>query len=153
MKVVCRSFLWGKGTRGKIKKALMDWSTMTAKTVEGGLGIESFQQQSMALKMHWCSRLTMEDEVIWVKLAQESCARSLDKGAGCKTRRKWMTVEGLLLDTLPIVGSPLLWDIAKGLFEGRNALVFEPEGANLPMQMMIEQLLILFWSEEALTQQ
>lgn len=52
-------------------------------------------------------------------------------------------IEGLLLENLSAMGSPLLKDIAKGLHEGQNALVFDHHGENLP-QLTIEQLMALF---------
>lgn len=64
-----------------------------------------------------------------------------------------MVVEGLLLDNALVFYSPLLEDIAKRLYKGRNSLVFENEGVVLPMQLIVEQLLILFCSKEVLTLQ
>lgn len=87
LEVVYRAFLWGWGTGGRSEKALVAWDKMTAKTKEGGLGIEPFQQQSLILKMRWCSKILNDENVVWVKLAQESPTDSLDSGPGCKTRR------------------------------------------------------------------
>lgn len=60
-------------------------------------------------------------------------------------------MEGLLLENVSVVGSPLLRDLAKGLYEGRQALWFESEGAALQDHLTIEQLLILFYSEVFIT--
>lgn len=99
-----------------------------ARTVEWGLGFKSFQQQSMVPKMKWCGKVTNEDDVLWVKLSQESIARSLNNGVGCKTRRHWTAAEGLLLESVSRMSSPLLKDITRGLHEGCNYLLFLNEG-------------------------
>lgn len=75
--------------------------------------------------------MTNED-LIWVKLANESIKRNLDTGPGCRTWRDWSPAEGLLLDNLSVVGSPLLRDLSRGLFEGHNSLCFECDRAGLP---------------------
>lgn len=49
--------------------------------------------------------------------------------------------------------SPILRDLEKGIYEGRNMLVFEHEGAILPDHLIVDQLLILFDSESKLTPQ
>lgn len=94
----------------------------------------------------------MEEEyLLWIKLANESIKRSLDLGVGCRTRRHWTAPEGLLLENRSIASSPHLRDLAKGLYEGRNSLCFEGEGAILPLHLTVEQLLILFSSEQCIT--
>lgn len=52
-----------------------------------------------------------------------------------------------------VKSSSLLRDIANEIFERRNSLVFKSEGASLLAQKMVEKLLILFYSEEALDHQ
>lgn len=151
LEVVCRTFLWGKSPGGHYKKALVAWRNTVVSNAEGGLGFEEFHQLSLVFKMRLCGKLMNEEEVLWVKLSQESIARSLDGGAGCKTRRRWMAAEGLLLDNITIHGFPLLRDLARELYVGRNALVFDNEGVVLPIHLTIEQLLIIFCSEESLT--
>lgn len=44
-------------------------------------------------------------------------------------------------------------DLARGLYVGRNTLVFEHEGASLPDHLTVEQLLILFEAEATLIEQ
>lgn len=50
--------------------------------VEGGLGFEPFQHQSLTLKMQWCGKLMEDVDVLWGTLAKESIARSLNSGLG-----------------------------------------------------------------------
>lgn len=120
---------------------------------EGGLEFESFQHHSLALKIRWCGKLMEDVEVLWVSLAKESISRSLDSGPGCRTKCYWSATKGLMLDNCRVVGSPLLRDLVDGLYEGRNALVFETKGAILPVQLTVEQILILFNGKEVLSQQ
>lgn len=58
-----------------------------------------------------------------------------------------------MLENMVVGGSPLLSDLAKGLFEGRHSLVFDNESIVLSRHLTIEQLLLLFCSEEDLNHQ
>lgn len=83
---------------GKQKKALVAWRNTVKNKVEGGLGIQPFNEKSKALHMRCCTKLFLELEIAWVQLAQISIQRCLATGSGCKTKRCWTTTEGLLLD-------------------------------------------------------
>lgn len=43
---------------------------MTCRRVEGGLRIEPFMELSRMLKLRWSSRLLIEPDIVWVKLAK-----------------------------------------------------------------------------------
>lgn len=55
------------------------------------------------------------------------------------------------MDNVSMVGSPILIDLAKGLYEGRQYLWFESEGFVLLDHFFVEKLLILFYSEVFIT--
>lgn len=94
----------------------------------------------------------MEDrDLLWVHLAKADIKRNLESGAGCRTRCYWMSAEGFLLDNVMVVGSPLLRNLARDLYEGKNSLVFDCEDAILPTHLIVEQLLRLFCNDKALT--
>lgn len=82
---VSRNFLWGKRDGGHFKKALIVWDKMAVSRAEGGLGFETFQDQSLVLKMRWCGKLLMEYDLLWVKLAIEGIKRTMDNRVGCRT--------------------------------------------------------------------
>lgn len=153
LEAVSKMFLWGRSTEGMDKKALVAWRKTALRVAKGGLGFKPFQQQILALKMRWCGQIMKDAKALWVKLANESIERSLDLGPGCRTRRKWTVVEGLLLDNSMVTGSPLLCDLARGLSRGCNILCFELEGANLLVHLTVEQMLLLFCGEEVLLPQ
>lgn len=88
--------------------------------------------------MHWCGKLLADEDLLWIKLAKEGILHSLDSGPGCRTQWLLMAAEGLLLDNTMVVGSPLLRDLAGGLYVSRNSLVFDLEGATLPARLTIE---------------
>lgn len=142
--------MWRKSVGGKKKKALVSWDKTIVSKAKGGLGFKAFQKQSLILKMHWCRKLMEEEDLLWIQLEKEFIKRSLDTGPRCQTWRTW-TTQGLLLDNGCLVGSPLLRDLAKGLYEGQNSLCFECKGEILPPHLIVEQLLILFNSEYFIT--
>lgn len=72
---------------GRKKKALVAWDKMALSRAEGGLGFDQFQQQSLVLKMRWCDKLLVEEDLLWVKLANESISRMLANSVRCRTRR------------------------------------------------------------------
>lgn len=85
---------------------------MTFSKVEGGMGFEDLRSVSLALKMHWCSQILMDDKAMWVLLVCARISRSLDIGYKRRTRRHWTVAEALLLDSkLHIMGSSLLRDL------------------------------------------
>lgn len=84
---ICRNFLWGKNKVGEQKWSLIAWKNMARRRAEGGLGIEPFAEQSLALKLWWCTRFLEEQEVMWVQFAEISIKRCLVAGPGCHTKK------------------------------------------------------------------
>lgn len=102
--------------------------------------------------MRSVSKLLLKPQVMWIQLAQINIQRSLATSLGCKSRRLWSTIEGILLmDDLHITLSPFLCDLIHGFHEASHYLLFVEEEATLPPDLSIEQLLLLFKAEHHLT--
>lgn len=145
LKGICIIFLWGKNEVGAQKRSLVAWKNIVCKKAEGGLGIEPFKDQSLALKLFWCTRFFTEPDVMWVKFANCSISHCLANGQGCRTKKLWTVVEGLVLDEdLHISASPFLHDLIRGFNEAKHSLCFVEDGASLPGHTSMEQILLLF---------
>lgn len=121
---VCRNFLWEKNEVENHKRTLVAWKHTARNRAEGGLGIEPFREKSCALCMHWCSKLLREPDISWIQLAKTIIKRCLGAGPGCKTKRNWIAIEGILLDdNLYILASPFLRDLIHGFQSASNSHV------------------------------
>lgn len=128
---------------GEYKKALVTWKDTTFCKEEGGMDFKDFYGLSLILKMRWCGHLFTNDSTIWVLLARESIARSLNMLFRRKTRRLWIAKEAWLLDEkLLVTGSPFIRDLCRDFNKACKALRFEAEGAAIPSPLMIEKLLL-----------
>lgn len=72
----------------------------------------------------------MEADLLWVRLAQENIRRGLNRGPRCRTQILDPSRGAFIGEHLER-GLPILQDLEKGLYEGRNSLCFESDGAKL----------------------
>lgn len=146
---ICRNFLWGTAATGKTKKALIRWSAITMEKDRGGLGILTFKDQAMTLKMRHVTKLVTAQAVDWVKMANELISRSLRSGPNKKEQRHWTPGEALLLNGyMQIKGSPTLRMLLRGWDTQIRSLAFQFGLGRIPRSLSIEQLILLFFHDK-----
>ncbi|KAL3692767.1 hypothetical protein R1sor_006418 [Riccia sorocarpa] len=67
---LCRHFLWGKREDGVFRKPLIGWRYLCSEKDEGGIGLITFRDQSMAQKMSLTIRLLHRDTADWCTVAE-----------------------------------------------------------------------------------
>lgn len=133
----------GKNEFGAQKRSLLAQKNTTCRKAEGGLGIEPFKDQSLALKLCWCTHFLIDPDVMWVKLAKISISQCLANGPGYRTKQLWTAAEGLLLDEdIYNSASPFLQDLLRGFNKAKSSLCFVEDGALLPGHTHVEQILL-----------
>ncbi|KAL3684100.1 hypothetical protein R1sor_002122 [Riccia sorocarpa] len=79
---ICWRFLWGTGKDGNFKKSLVSWERICKGKLEGGLGLTTFKDQSMLLKMRLVTRLLDGDTTEWADIAREMLLKGFREGRG-----------------------------------------------------------------------
>lgn len=132
--------MWGKNELGEHKKALVACKDIAIDKAHGGVGFDNLSSTSLVLKMWWLGQLLTEFDTMWVFLAKEGIARSLNSGFRRRTKCFWIEVEAILLDkNLHIMGSPFFRDLIRGFNLARSKLYFIASADVLPRSLTIEQ--------------
>lgn len=142
---ITRWFLWGSNKQGANKKALISWNTITCQQGDGGLGITTFREQGMALKMRHVACIITEVHTDWIKVANTLISAALRKGPHRKERTGWTPAEALvLLKDLRIRGAMNLRQLLDGWWKCRQILRYNFDTSQLPKHLPISKLAALY---------
>lgn len=82
--------------RGGHKKALIAWGDITRPLAAGGIGIQPFEDQAVAVKMRHVIKLISGECKEWTTMECSLIRSTLSSGPHKKERRNWTAAEALL---------------------------------------------------------
>ncbi|KAL3679073.1 hypothetical protein R1sor_022029 [Riccia sorocarpa] len=137
---ICWKFLWGKTREGQDRKPLISWDRICCTKEEGGLGLTSFQDQSLVLKMRLVTRILEGDTADWAEVArimlEEDFTKKRVNTGKIRSAGEILLLEPVNSKTLPRT----LGHMLKGWHKGRKKLTLnssrQPRSAGTPIEIV-----------------
>ncbi|KAL3690555.1 hypothetical protein R1sor_016864 [Riccia sorocarpa] len=134
----CWRFLWGSNKDGQPKKSLVSWERICQEKKDGGLGLTTFKNQAIVLKMRLVSRLLEGDSAEWTEIARAMLERDFH-GRRANEGLLRSAEEILVLEKITIPkNSKTLSHILKGWGVCRAKLRLLPEATRFDKDMSID---------------
>ncbi|KAL3700210.1 hypothetical protein R1sor_018232 [Riccia sorocarpa] len=140
---LCWNFLWGRNREGMFRKPLVAWERICRDKSEGGLGICTFKDQAMTLKMRLITRLLEDDDCCWRETANALIVADFKTKKSNRERERGAK-EIILLEKMGnFKCSRTLKHIVAGWKIGRKRLQVAWKGKPLDIELEAEKVLQL----------